>query len=104
LLENGSHSRVEWTGIVRQAYDLGYGRYFLNSTRRIEDDHIPFREHGIPAVDIIDLDYGPLNLYWHTRLDTADKCSPGSLEIVGQVVQKSLQVLENQRFRINSDQ
>ena len=52
-------------------------------------------------MDLIDLAYGPLNLYWHTRLDTADKCSPGSLEIVGQVVQKSLQVLENLRFRIN---
>jgi len=80
--------------VFGQAHDLGYGRYFLNSTRRIEDDHLPFRERGIPAVDIIDLDYGPLNLYWHTRLDTLDKCRPGSLQVVGQVVQNTLEVLE----------
>jgi len=87
--------------IVGQARDLGYGRYFLNGSRRIEDYHIPFRERGIPAVGIIDLDYGPLNLYWHTRFDTVDQCSPASLEVVGQVVRKSLQVLENQLLPFN---
>lgn len=87
--------------VFSQAHDLGYGRYFLDSSRRVEDDHIPFCERGIPAVDIIDLDYGPLNLYWHTRLDTVDNCGPASLEIVGQVVLKTLQVLETQRVQIN---
>jgi len=48
----------------------------------------------VPATAIIDLNYGPLNLFWHSRSDTPDKCSPESLTIVGQVVQKSLQVLE----------
>ena len=87
---------TEWLDaiIFRQAQDLGFGRCFLRSSRRIEDDHLPFRERGVPAVDVIDLDYGPLNLYWHTRLDTLDHCSPVSLGVVGQVVIALLQKLE----------
>ena len=47
------------------------------------DDHIPFKEAGIPAVDIIDFDYP----YWHTTQDTVDKLSPDSLERVGRVLE-----------------
>ena len=43
------------------------------------DDHTPFLEAGISAVDIIDFDYP----YWHTTEDTADKVSPESLQVVG---------------------
>jgi glutaminyl-peptide cyclotransferase len=49
----------------------------------ILDDHVPFQELGIPAIDIIDFDYGPNNSYWHTGEDTVDKISPKSLEIIG---------------------
>ena len=73
---------------------MGCARYFLNSPRTIEDDHLPFLELGVPAVDIIDLDYGPFNLYWHTKYDTIEKCSPASLAIVARVVLATLAVLE----------
>jgi hypothetical protein len=43
------------------------------------DDHTPFLEAGLPAVDIIDFDYP----YWHTLEDTPDKISAASLEAVG---------------------
>jgi len=49
----------------------------------IIDDHIPFLNLGIPAVDIIDIDYP----YWHTTADTLDKISPTNLEQVGRVLQ-----------------
>jgi len=39
-------------------------------------------ERGIPAVDIIDMDYP----YWHTLEDTPDKCSPQSLRVVGELL------------------
>ncbi|MCX6998983.1 MAG: M28 family peptidase [Candidatus Sumerlaeota bacterium] len=45
------------------------------------DDHAPFLKRGIPWVDIIDFDYP----YWHTHEDTPDKCSPISLQIIGNV-------------------
>ena len=65
--------------VWNEANRLGYQRYFLHRPRTIDDDHLPFLKRGIPAVDIIDLDYGPLNLYWHTRYDTLDRCSAASV-------------------------
>ena len=90
-----AHSTPWLTDIVFSAAQrLGYRRYFLNSPRAIEDDHIPFVELGVSAVDIIDLDYGPFNLYWHTPYDTVDKCRPASLAIVARVVLATLAALE----------
>jgi hypothetical protein len=34
-------------------------QHFLDESTPIEDDHIPFLQAGVPAVDIIDLDYPP---------------------------------------------
>ena len=69
--------------IWEQADLLGYGSVFLDEYKySILDDHTPFIEAGIPAVDIIDFDYP----YWHTTADTADKVSPESLEIVGETI------------------
>jgi glutaminyl-peptide cyclotransferase len=66
------------------AKELGYGQYFLSEQKySIMDDHVPFLNAGIPAVDIIDIEYR----YWHTSYDTADKVSPQSLEIVGKTLQ-----------------
>jgi hypothetical protein len=66
------------------AADLHYDALFLNSSGySMLDDHRPFLDVGIPAVDIIDFEYP----YWHTLADTPDKCSPASLEVVGRVVE-----------------
>lgn len=70
------------------AAELGYGEYFIPEQRHVMlDDHIPFAERGIPAVDIIDFDYP----YWHTVEDTADKASPDSLERVGRTLEEWLE-------------
>ncbi len=69
--------------IWKQAADLGYQQEFIPTPKySMEDDHTPFLEAGIPAVDIIDFDYP----YWHTSQDTADKVSSKSLQIVGDVI------------------
>ncbi|MDY7080065.1 MAG: M28 family peptidase [Chloroflexota bacterium] len=66
------------------AATLGYTDTFISEYRlAIYDDHVPFAQRGIPAVDIIDFDYP----YWHTTRDTPDKVSAGSLERVGRVVE-----------------
>jgi Zn-dependent M28 family amino/carboxypeptidase len=66
------------------AAELGYKAYFIPEPKfTITDDHIPFLERLIPAVDIIDFDYP----YWHTVEDTADKVAPESLERVGRTLE-----------------
>ena len=63
---------------------LGYSEQFAAERRGpITDDHVPFLQQGIPAVDIIDLVYP----YWHTTGDTLDKISAESLDRVGDVVE-----------------
>jgi len=66
------------------AAEIGYDQFQLVQGASMYDDHVPFIEKGIPAIDIIDFEYpGPDNQYWHTQEDTPDKCSPESLEAVG---------------------
>lgn len=63
----------------------GYSHIFQPEYRhRIIDDHLPFIERGIPAIDIIDFDYP----YWHTSQDTYDKVSPMNIYIVSEVIYK----------------
>ena len=59
---------------------------FVAESTPINDDHLNFLEAGIPSVDIIDLDYPD----WHQPGDTLDKCSPQSLQAVGEVILAAL--------------
>ena len=61
------------------AANLGIKQFVNTEKYSILDDHTPFLEVGIPAVDIIDFDYP----YWHTSMDTLDKISKDSLSVVG---------------------
>ncbi|HKW98973.1 MAG TPA: M28 family peptidase [Bryobacteraceae bacterium] len=74
---------------------LGYGKHFLKDAGAIDDDHMPFIRRGVNALDLIDLDYGPNNSYWHTDQDTVDKLSAQSFEIVGRVLLATLKELES---------
>jgi hypothetical protein len=69
--------------VWKRAAALGYGEIFVDFvTQPIHDDHLSLLSAGIPAIDIIDFDYP----YWHTTADTPDKCSPQSLQRVGQLL------------------
>ena len=76
------------------AKELGYEKHFNSSETFIDDDHIPFLEKGVPAVDLIDFNYGLFNRYWHTAEDTLDKLSPKSLKIIGDTVLTALPRIE----------
>jgi glutaminyl-peptide cyclotransferase len=65
---------------------LGVGAFEPRSAASIYDDHSAFLDRGIPALVIIDLDYGPGNAWWHTSADTLDKCGAETLGAVGRVV------------------
>jgi hypothetical protein len=64
------------------AETAGFRDILSGVATRIEDDHIPLMDAGIPCADIIDLDYHP----WHTAEDTLDKISASSMEKVGNLV------------------
>jgi glutaminyl-peptide cyclotransferase len=82
--------------VYKAASSLGYQSHFYRVQAAISDDHLPILQVGIPAVDIIDLNYGYGNAFWHTPQDTLDKLSPKSLQIVGDVVLQTIQLI-NQR-------
>ncbi len=68
----------------------GHGQTFLDLATEVEDDHLPFVEAGVPAVDLIDLDYPT----WHTPEDDLAHVSAASLQIVGEVVLAALPDIE----------
>lgn len=76
--------------VWRAARQLGRSEFADSMGQPILDDHLPVNEAGVPMIDLIDFDYGPGHSWWHTLADTPDKCSPASLEAVGQVILRTL--------------
>jgi glutaminyl-peptide cyclotransferase len=74
---------------------LGHRSSFSNEITAIEDDHMHFVEAGVPAVDIIDLDYPQ----WHTAQDDLAHVSQKSLKIVGDVVVAAIPDIEKRLAR-----
>lgn len=68
---------------------------FADAEMPVEDDHIEFLRAGVPAVDLIDLDYpDDTRRYWHTPEDTLDKVSAASLQVVADVLLAALPDIE----------
>lgn len=91
-----NNSPVLMALLFEAAREEGVRDKFALAPGSILDDHVPFLAAGMPALDIIDLQYGSLpgkNDYWHTVQDTMDRISHRSLEIVGRVVVRLLNKL-----------
>jgi hypothetical protein len=69
------------------ANELGNAQFIPRYKYDLIDDHIPFIQAGLRAVDVIDFDYP----YWHTTSDTLDKVSADSLKVVGDTILKWLE-------------
>jgi Zn-dependent M28 family amino/carboxypeptidase len=87
--------------IAEAANQLGYGGYFFRYDANIIDDHAPFLQVGIPAVDVVDAEYGPMGVnydamgeYHHTNMDTMDKVSERSLEIAGRTILLTVELID----------
>jgi glutaminyl-peptide cyclotransferase len=59
---------------------------FSSDEMAISDDHLPFLQAGVAAIDLIDLNYPA----WHTDGDTMDKVAADSLQAVGDVLLAAL--------------
>lgn len=94
LRDTNSDRRLQelFFGAARKA---GLAKHVDGTQEEISDDHLPFMKQGIPSLDLIDLEYGPYNRYWHTAEDKLDKCSRESLEVAGRVVLLGLPGLES---------
>jgi Zn-dependent M28 family amino/carboxypeptidase len=77
------------------ADSLGYTNSFPRHGGGIEDDHMPFIKAGVRSVDMIDFD--SQSTFWHTPQDTMDKLDPHSFDIIGAVVLKAIDELEQQK-------
>ena len=73
---------------------LGTDIVNVNVLDGVIDDHVPMLEVGIPAIDLIDIRFGPNATkwggYWHTHEDTPDKVSAESLTHVGHILELGL--------------
>ena len=85
-----SYSTAWLTDLIWAAARRRGAAAFLDEELAVEDDHRPFLDAGVPAVDVIDLDYPA----WHTPDDTLDRVSARSLQTVGDVFLDALPHIE----------
>jgi glutaminyl-peptide cyclotransferase len=76
-----------WRRLRRAARQVGAGAVFPGATQGpIQDDHLPFLEEGVPAIDLIDFDFR----CFHLRCDDLSGVSERSLDAVGETVLRML--------------
>jgi Zn-dependent M28 family amino/carboxypeptidase len=97
-IANELNSDLGLTNLVRTILnEKGWSSHFFQYSVSLSDDHIPFRNLGIPALDLIDFQYGKpfdshhkpydgAGSYFHNDKDGIDKIAAKSLEIVGETV------------------
>jgi glutaminyl-peptide cyclotransferase len=82
------------------AKNTGHSAYIFKNDTAVEDDHMPFKQRGVPVLDIIDLDYGPPTQdhpegsFHHTEQDTLDKISAHSLQISGDLFLEMIRLID----------
>ena len=72
-----------WTRLRKAAKRVGSGAAFPDATQgTVEDDHTPFLQRGVPAVDLIDFTFP----CWHKTCDDLSAVSEHSLDVSGEAV------------------
>ena len=80
--EEGSDPRL-WARLRAAAKRVGAGSAFPARTQgQVLDDHTPFTQDGVPAIDLIDFDFP----CWHKRCDDMSAVSARSLDLSGEAV------------------
>ncbi len=80
--EEGSDPEL-WSRLRTAARRVGAGSTFPAGTQaEITDDHTPFAEAGVPAIDLIDFDFP----CWHRTCDDLSAVSATSLDRSGESV------------------
>jgi glutaminyl-peptide cyclotransferase len=73
--------------LAQAGKDTWHSNYLFKHSGPIDDDHLPFKQRGVPVLDVIAYEYGPYDdkrgdyAYHHTPLDSMDKLSAQSLQV-----------------------
>src|SRR5215207_7685549 len=79
-----------WDRLRAAARRVGAQAAFPRGIRQgIEDDHIPFRTRGVPAIDLIQWPYD----CWHMTCDDLDAVEERSLDLTGETVLELVRTL-----------
>lgn len=89
-IKRDSNSTDWMTAAVWKSAERLGRREFSAMEASIQDDHFHFLEAGVPALQLIDMEYPA----WHTARDALDKVSAKSLQAVGDVVWHALPDIE----------
>jgi glutaminyl-peptide cyclotransferase len=72
-----------WRRLRAAAKRVGAGRVFPpRAGPHVIDDHVPFLQAGVPAIDLIDFDFP----CWHRRCDNLSAVSVRSVNLVGETM------------------
>jgi glutaminyl-peptide cyclotransferase len=83
-------NRRLWSRLRAAAKRVGAARAFPAGTGpHVIDDHVPFLQAGVPAIDLIDFDFP----CWHRRCDNLSVVSARSLDAVGETMVEFLRSL-----------
>jgi len=83
LPREGTSNPKVWSMVRAAARRVGAASVFpLDVQTAITDDHTPFLQHNVPAVDLIDWSY-PVK---DTNQDTYDQLSPRAVDAVGETI------------------
>jgi Zn-dependent M28 family amino/carboxypeptidase len=87
LPREGFSNRALWQKLRAAARRVGTAAVFPSETQPpVLDDHIPFRQRGVPSINLIDFDYA----CWHLTCDNLSQVSKRSLDAVGETVYELL--------------
>jgi glutaminyl-peptide cyclotransferase len=81
-----------------------FGINVFKQENSINDDHVPFLEAGVPAIDLIDFQFGlgkglGQYGYWHTAEDGPDKLAQRGFDMTGTLVLKALPKIEQRLLK-----
>ena len=97
-IDEDTNSDEEFRDLFYAAAEAnGQQEFFFEYSSAVTDDHVPFIEAKIRAIDLIDVVDNP---QWHTPDDVLEHVSADSLQIVGEVVLTALPGLEDLLFPI----
>ena len=90
LMADASADADLWAKVRRASHNAGVQRVFPSDVQgSVQDDHTPFIQRGVPAVDFIDFDYA----CFHKPCDNLSQISERSLDATGETMMKLLPTL-----------